>query len=173
MHRAVPLPAAVSGQGYRTRHHTTRTTAPLGSSIIRHYGHDSHLVDTVLHIFGRHQFVDLWVARRCRLHGTASRLCRNPADYAAGPQPTNMAHYSRHCTLCSDCCAANRLAIHRPHNSEQDLWTDSRRGLYYIYGDSRETIWAVVARQLCRPGAQGGVAQPYAAHRPHTAAHEL
>ena len=44
---------------------------------------------------------------------------------------------------------------------------------FYIYGGGRETIWAVAARQLCRPGAQGGVGQPYAAHRSHATAHEL
>ncbi|MBR4191137.1 MAG: hypothetical protein IKQ86_00525 [Prevotella sp.] len=71
------------------------------------------------------------------------------------------------------CSAADRPAIQRPHNPEHDLWAGTRSGLYYIYGGCGETIWAVAARQLRRLGAQGGVGQPCAAHRPHVTAHEL
>ena len=61
----------------------------------------------------------------------------------------------------------------RPYDPEQDLWAGHCRGLHYIYGGGRETIWAVAARQLCRPGAQGSVDQPDAAHRSHDTDHEL
>ena len=63
--------------------------------------------------------------------------------------------------------------IRRPYDPEQDLWAGHCRGLHYIYGGGRETIWAVAARQLCRPGAQGSVDQPDAAHRSHDTDHEL
>ena len=79
----------------------------------------------------------------------------------------------RHDALCGDRCAADRHAIRRPHDPEQGLWAVPRRGLHYIYGGGRETIWAVAARQLRRPGAQGSVDQPDAAHRPHATDHEL
>ena len=153
--------------------HAARTTAPLDSCIIRHHGHGPRLVDTVLHVPGRHPLVDLRTARRYRLHDAAPRLHRHTADHAAGPPPTAVAHFRRHDALCGDRSAANQPAIHRSHNPEQSLWAGPHRGLYYIYGGGRETLWAVVARQLRRPRAQGGVAQPYAAHRPHATAHVL
>ena len=158
---------------YRARHHTTRTTALLGSGIIRHHGPGPRLVDTVLHILGRHPLGDLRAARRSRLFGVAPRLRRHTAEHAAGPTPTAVAYCGRHDALCGDRSAADSLARHRPHDPEHDLWAGTRRSLYYIYGGGRAAIWAVAARKLRRPGAQGGVAQPYAAHRPHDTAHEL
>ena len=106
------LPAAVSGQGYRARHHAARTTALLGSGIIRHHGLGPRLVDTVLYILGRHQLGDLRAARRYRLHGAAPRLRRHTAEHVAGPPPTAVARCSRHDALCGARSAADSLAIH-------------------------------------------------------------
>ena len=130
----MPLPAAVSGQGYRARHQVARTTAPLGSSIIRRHGLSPRLVDTVLHILGRYPLGGLRAARRYRLHGAASCLRRHAANHAAGPPSAAVAHFRRHDALRGDRCAADRHAIHRPHDPEQDLWTGHHRDLYYIYG---------------------------------------
>ena len=122
---------------------------------------------------GRYPLGGLRAARRYRLHGAASCLRRHAADHAAGPPSAAVAHFRRRDALRGDRCAADRPAIRRPYDPEQDLWAGHCRGLHYIYGGGRETIWAVAARQLCRPGAQGSVDQPDAAHRSHDTDHEL
>ena len=75
-------------------------------------GPGSRLVDTVLHVLGRHQLGDLRAARRYGLYGTAFRLRRHAAGHAAGPPPTAVAHCSRYDALCGDCSAADSPAIH-------------------------------------------------------------
>ena len=114
-------------------------------------------VDTVLHVLGRHLLGDLRAARRYRLHGAAPCLCRYTAEHAAGPPTTVVAHFCRHGALRGDRSAADSPARHRPHDPEHDVWAGHRHGLHYIYGGGRAAIWAVAARQLRRPGAQGGV----------------
>ena len=98
------------------------------------------------------------------------RLTSNHA-FSTSPAPTTaVAHCSGPDALRGARSAADSHANHRPHDPEPGLWAGTHSGLHYIYDGGRETIRAVAARQLRRPGAQGGVAQRCAPHRPHAGA---
>ena len=48
--------------------------------------------------------------------------------HGAGTAVSAVAHLRRHDALRGDRCAADRHAIRRPHDPEQGLWADPRRG---------------------------------------------